>query len=64
MLVHNCTVYLRDSEKYVGKAKIDANTRYKGKNVKATDIFKTPDSDTSLGVEQFMYERMQDIWKK
>lgn len=55
------TVYLRDTEVYVGKAKIDAATRYKGTPITATDIFTgIPDSDTALGVEQIVYVRMKD----
>ena len=53
------TVYLRDSEVYVGKAKIDARSRYKGKPITATDIFiNIPNTDIAQGVEQIVYERM------
>jgi RHS repeat-associated protein len=53
------TVYLRNSETYVGKAKQNAATRYGNKSV-ATDIFTNiPDTHTAQGVEQIVYERMK-----
>jgi RHS repeat-associated protein len=52
------TVYLRNVEVYVGKAKNNAAERYGNKST-ATDIFKDiPDTDTAQGVEQITYERM------
>ncbi len=43
------TVYLRNKEYYVGKAKVDAKTRY-GKSNYATDIFKgIPDTHVAQG---------------
>jgi RHS repeat-associated protein len=53
------TVYLRNNEVYVGKAKVDAYTRY-GNSSTATDIFTNiPDTDIAQGVEQITYERLQ-----
>lgn len=55
------TVYLRDSEVYVGKAKVDADTRYKSKPIKATDIFTDiPNTDIAQGVEHIVYEQMKE----
>ena len=55
------TVYLRDSEVYVGKAKINAKDRYKNSSIKATDIFtEIPNTDIAQGVEQIVYERMNE----
>jgi len=57
------TVYLRNKEQYVGKAKVDAKTRY-GKTDYATDIFTNiPDTDTAQGVEQIVYEKMTEMEK-
>ena len=55
------TVYLRDSEVYVGKAKINAKDRYKNSSIKATDIFtEIPNTDIAQGVEQIVYDRMNE----
>ena len=55
------TVYLRNNEQYVGKAKVDAKTRYGKKNF-ATDIFTDiPNTDVAQGVEQITYERMKAL---
>nr|WP_264080189.1 RHS repeat-associated core domain-containing protein [Treponema pedis] len=56
------TVYLRNNEIYVGKAKQNAKTRYKSDKVNsATDIFTDiPDTDTAQGVEQITYERLKE----
>jgi RHS repeat-associated protein len=54
------TVYLRDNEVYVGKAKQNAKTRYKNGSV-ATDILTgIPNTDVAQGVEQIVYERMKE----
>ncbi|MFK7031641.1 RHS repeat-associated core domain-containing protein [Flavobacterium oreochromis] len=53
------TVYLRNKETYVGKAKHNAAGRY-GNKTTATDIFKgIPNTDVAQGVEQITYERMK-----
>jgi RHS repeat-associated protein len=53
------TVYLRNKEVYVGKAKQNAAGRY-GNKTTATDIFTgIPDTNTAQGVEQITYERMK-----
>lgn len=58
------TVYLRNTEVYVGKAKVDARTRY-GNKSRATDIFTDiPNTDTAQGVEQIVYEEMLDMRKE
>ncbi len=69
------TVYLRNGEVYVGKAKHDAKTRY-GKKGCATDIYtgitakkgsKKPDktdmtdTDVAQGVEQIVYEILLEM---
>lgn len=55
------TVYLRNAEVYVGKAKNNAAGRYGNKST-ATDIFKDiPNTDTAQGVEQITYERMKEM---
>ncbi|MDW8852413.1 RHS repeat-associated core domain-containing protein [Flavobacterium sp. MMLR14_040] len=58
------TVYLRNAEVYVGKAKNNAAGRYGNKST-ATDIFKDiPNTDTAQGVEQITYERMNKMVEK
>ncbi|KIQ16522.1 hypothetical protein RT99_20895 [Flavobacterium sp. MEB061] len=58
------TVYLRNAEVYVGKAKNNAAERYGNKST-ATDIFKDiPNTDTAQGVEQITYERMNKMVDK
>ncbi|QSI05318.1 hypothetical protein DYQ05_10550 [Treponema pedis] len=54
------TVYLRNNEIYVGKAKQNAKTRYKSDKVNsATDIFTDiPDTDTAQGVEDVVHDRL------
>jgi RHS repeat-associated protein len=53
------TVYLRNKETYVGKAKVNAAGRYGNKST-ATDIFKgIPNTDVAQGVEHITYERMK-----
>ena len=55
------TVYLRNGEVYVGKAKWNAKRRYNNKSV-ATDIFtEIPNTSTAQGVEQIVYERMKKL---
>ncbi|MGG6229995.1 RHS repeat-associated core domain-containing protein [Tenacibaculum sp. SDUM215027] len=55
------TVYLRNKEVYVGKAKHNAAKRYGNKNI-ATDVFDgIPNTDTAQGVEQITYERMKKM---
>ena len=52
------TVYLRNFEVYVGKAKVNAKSRYGNKTI-ATDIFvDIPNTDVAQGVEQIVYDRM------
>jgi RHS repeat-associated protein len=55
------TVYLRNKEVYVGKAKTNAAGRYGNKSV-ATDIFTDiPNTSVAQGVEQITYERMKKM---
>lgn len=56
------TVYLRNKEYYVGKAKHSAKVRY-GNVHKATDIFiDIPNTDIAQGVEQLVYERLNFLY--
>lgn len=54
------TVYLRNNEIYVGKAKQNAKTRYKSDKVNSgTDIFTDiPHTDTAQGVEDVVHDRL------